>query len=222
MMRLLSRAIHWGGALALSLGAVAVQADSLDTLSQFLKQARSGRADFTQTLTSPAKPGQTARTKTSTGQFLFARPGRFRFEYKKPFPQTLVADGQTFWLYDPDIGQATARSQAQALGSTPAALIASSADLSVLQQDFMLEAVADAEGLVWVVATPRQKETSLQSVRIGLRVQGSEVTLARLDILDAFGQRSTLVFDHFELNPASVGAAQFQFTPPAGVQVIRP
>ena len=74
---------------------------------------------FTQTVTAPPKQGQAAWTKTSTGSFVFMRPGRFRFDYQKPFPQTLVADGQTFWLYDPDIGQATARSQAQALGSTP-------------------------------------------------------------------------------------------------------
>lgn len=201
---------------------MAAQADGLDSLSQFLKQARSGRADFTQTVSSPPKQGQAARSKVSTGQFAFMRPGRFRFDYKKPFPQTLVADGQIFWLYDPDIGQATARSQAQALGSTPAALIASSADLSVLQQDFSLEAAPASEGLDWVLAIPKQKETALQSVRIGLRSNGTEVSLQRLDILDAFGQRSVLQFERFELNPAALAAAQFQFTPPAGVQVIRP
>jgi len=101
-------------------------------------------------------------------------------------------------------------------------LIASSADLKVLQQDFTLEAAPAAEGIEWVLATPKQKETSLQSIRIGLRVQGAEVALARLDILDAFGQRSVLQFERFEVNPSSVTAAQFQFTPPAGVQVIRP
>ena len=73
-----------------------------------------------------------------------------------------------------------------------------------------------------MLATPKQKETSLQSVRIGLRSQGADVALARLEIVDAFGQRSVLQFDRFEVNPSSVTAAQFQFTPPAGVQVIRP
>lgn len=222
MMRLRRAAQALWCAMALGLGALPAQADSLDSLAQFLKQARSGRAEFTQTVTAPPKQGQTARTKTSTGSFVFLRPGRFRFDYQKPFPQTLVADGQTFWLYDPDIGQATARSQAQALGSTPAALIASSADLKVLQQDFTLEAAPAAEGIEWVLATPKQKETSLQSIRIGLRGQGAEVALARLEILDAFGQRSVLQFERFEVNPSSLTAAQFQFTPPAGVQVIRP
>jgi len=222
MMRLRSAAPALWCVLALGLNVLAAQADSLDSLAQFLKQARSARAEFTQTVTAPPRQGQATRTKTSAGSFVFLRPGRFRFDYQKPFPQTLVADGQTFWLYDPDIGQATARSQAQALGSTPAALIASSADLKVLQQDFTLEAAPAAEGIEWVLATPKQKETSLQSVRIGLRSQGADVALARLEIVDAFGQRSVLQFDRFEVNPSSVTAAQFQFTPPAGVQVIRP
>ena len=222
MMRRLSCVHHLLWALVCGLCTLSAAADSLDNLSQFLKQARSGRADFTQTVTSPPKQGQAARTKTSTGSFAFMRPGRFRFDYKKPFPQTLVADGQTFWLYDPDMGQATARSQAQTLGATPAALIASSADLSVLQQDFALEAAPAADGLAWVMATPRQKETSVQSVRIGLRVSDAEVTLARLEILDALGQRSLVQFERFELNPPALAAAQFHFTPPAGVQVIRP
>ena len=79
-------------------------ASSLDTLEMFLKSTHSGRADFTQVVTPPAKAGQTAaRSKTSTGQFSFMRPTRFRFDYLKPFPQVIVADGQTLWLYDADL-----------------------------------------------------------------------------------------------------------------------
>ena len=88
------------------LGATGVWANSLDTLATFLKSTQSGRADFTQVVTPPAKVGQTVvRSKTSTGQFSFLRPTRFRFDYIKPFPQVIVADGQTLWLYDADLEQ---------------------------------------------------------------------------------------------------------------------
>ena len=70
-------------------------------------------------MTAPAKEGQAARSKTSSGTFEFARPSRFRFDYKKPFEQTIVADGQTLWLYDADLNQVTARKQSQVLASTP-------------------------------------------------------------------------------------------------------
>jgi outer membrane lipoprotein carrier protein len=203
--------------------ASAALASSLDTLEAFLKSTQSGRADFTQVVTSPPKAGQsTARSKTSTGQFSFVRPTRFRFDYVKPFPQVIVADGQTLWLYDADLEQVNARKQGQALGSTPAALVATAVDVNALQKEFTLEAQADAEGLQWVQATPKNRDSTIQSVRLGLRAQGAQVSLGKLDILDAMGQRSVLSFERFEINPAQLGAAQFNFVPPKGVSVIRP
>jgi outer membrane lipoprotein carrier protein len=197
-------------------------ASGLDTLETFLKSTKSGRADFTQVVTPPAKAGQTTvRSKTSTGQFSFVRPTRFRFDYVKPFPQVIVADGQTLWLYDADLEQVTARKQAQALGSTPAALVATAADLNALQKEFSLEAQADSDGLQWVQATPKNRESTIQSVRIGLRTDGLLVSLGKLEIFDAMGQRSVLSFERFEVNPMNLGPAQFNFVPPRGVSVIR-
>ena len=197
-------------------------AGGLEALAQFLQHTRSGRSEFSQIVTPPAKDGQARRSKTSTGQFSFMRPTRFRFDYLKPFAQVIVADGQTLWLYDPDLEQVTARKQAQALGNTPAALIATASEFSALERDFQLQDAGEAEGLQWVQATPKQRDGTLQSVRIGLRAEGMAVTLARLDILDQFGQRSQISFNHFEANPSGLAAAQFQFTPPRGVDVIRP
>jgi len=107
--------------------ALSAHASGLDSLEQFVKSAKSGRAEFTQVVTSPPRDGQTVRSKTSSGTFEFARPNRFRFNYKKPFEQIIVADGQTLWLYDADLKQVTTRKQSDALGATPAALIASAA-----------------------------------------------------------------------------------------------
>ena len=220
-----NRAMRGAGAgLAIAaLSAGVASASSLDTLESFLKSTKSGRADFTQVVTSPAKAGQTTvRSKTSTGQFSFVRPTRFRFDYVKPFPQVIVADGQTLWLYDADLEQVTARKQTQALGSTPAALVATAADLSALQKEFTLDAQPDADGLQWVQATPKNRESTIQSVRMGLRVDGVQVSLGKLEIFDAMGQRSVLSFERFEVNPANLGAAQFNFAVPKGVSVIRP
>ena len=197
-------------------------AGGLDALAQFLQHTRSARAEFTQVVTPPPKAGQSVRSKTQTGQFAFVRPGRFRFDYQKPFVQVIVADGQTLWLYDPDLEQVTARKQAQVLANTPAALIASAAELPALERDFQLQEEPASDGLLWVLATPRQRDGSLQSVRVGLRVTERAVTLARLDILDNLGQRSQLSFERFEANPAGLSAAQFQFTPPRGVDIVRP
>ena len=132
---------------------LAAHASGLETLEKFVKSAHSGRAEFTQVVTAPGRDGQPARSKTSSGTFEFLRPNRFRFDYRKPFEQTIVADGQTLWLYDPDLKQVTSRKQEAVLGSTPAALIASAPDLAALKKDFDLQAAPDKDGLQWVTAT---------------------------------------------------------------------
>ncbi len=181
-----------------------------------MKGTQTGKADFTQTVTSPPKEGQAARTKQSSGSFEFQRPGRFKFVYKKPFEQTIVADGQTLWLYDVDLNQVTQRSQSQALGSTPAALLASAPDLSALKAEFTLEAAPDADGLQWVLASPKAKDGQLKSVRVGFAGE----QLAALDILDSFGQRSLIRFTGMQAN-AALPASSFQFKPPAGADVVK-
>ena len=209
------------GAWALA-ASVAAHAQGVQSLERFMQTTTSGRAEFTQVVTAPAKDGRPARSKTSSGSFAFVRPNQFRFDYRKPFAQTIVADGRTLWLYDPDMNQATARPQAAALGNTPASLIASATDLSVLRQAFNLQSEPDQEGLHWVMATPVSRDATIQSVRVGLRDQGATVVLVRLEIRDAFGQQSVLSFDRFEANPAQRDPALFQFVPPPHTEVIRP
>jgi outer membrane lipoprotein carrier protein len=204
--------------------AFSAKADGLQALEVFVKTVASGRAEFTQVVTSPAREGRSARSKTSSGTFEFVRPKLFRFVYKKPFEQTIVADGQTLWLYDVDLNQVTARKQTSALGSTPAALIAAAPDLRALQAEFTLVAAPDQDGLQWVAATPRTKDGQLQTVRVGFRTGEKAGTpsseLAALEILDNFGQRSLLSFSKVEINPKLPGDI-FHFKPPQGADVIR-
>ena len=195
-------------------------ANGLESLETFVKTVSSGRADFTQVVTAPAREGQTARSKTSSGTFEFSRPNRFRFLYQKPFEQSIVADGQTLWLYDADLNQVTARKQSAVLGSTPAALIAAAPDLRALQADFTLAAAPEKDGLEWVVATPKAKDGQLQAVRVGFRAGEKQAGLAALEILDSFGQRSVMSFSKVEVNP-SLPKDTFQFNPPKGADVIR-
>jgi len=197
------------------------QTDGLTLLGQFLQTVRSGRAQFTQVVTSVPKAGQPPRQRTSSGSLEFQRPGRLRFNYKKPFEQILVADGQTLWLHDPDLQQVTARPQAQVLGSTPLALIVAATDLAGLQKDFQLQGEPARDGLQWVKATPRRADGQLQYALVGLRAGERGPELLAMEVLDALGQRSVLSFSSFEINP-TFKADAFQFQPPAGTSVIRP
>lgn len=192
---------------ALLLIAASAYADSADTLRDFVRDVKSGRAAFTQTVTST----DGARKKVSTGQFEFLRPNRFRFDYQKPFEQRIVADGTKVWIYDADLNQASSRRIAQALGSTPAALLAGGS----MDKEFTLSPLPPADGLDWALATPKAKDGPFQSMKVGFR--GKE--LAMVEVTDSFGQRSLLQFSRFEANP-TIDEQRFRFTPPAGADVV--
>lgn len=192
---------------ALASACVTAHADAVDTLKSFVREVRTGRAAFTQVVSSP----DGAKKKTSSGSFEFARPNRFRFAYTKPFEQLIVADGLKVWIFDPDLQQASSRKIASAMGATPAALLAG----GNLEQDFELSAAPASDGLEWALATPKLKDGAFQSVRVGFR--GKE--LAAVEIVDSFGQRSLLQFSQFAANP-TLPVDSFRFTPPPGVDVI--
>jgi len=201
----MSKTFACGFALLL---AVAARADSVDLLRDFAQQVQSGRAAFTQTVTSV----DGARKKDSSGQFEFVRPNRFRFSYAKPFEQLIVADGHKVWLYDVDLNQVTVRPMSQALGATPAALLAG----GTLDKEFDLKAAPAADGLEWVQATPRTADGPIKMLRVGFNAS----VLAALEIIDAFGQRSLLRFTALEQN-LKLPDSTFQFTPPKGADVIQ-
>lgn len=204
--------------LALFFTALPAQADGLKDLENFLREVGSAQAGFTQVVTSPKRTGETvARSKTSSGRFEFLRPNRFRFEYTRPFPQTIVADGQTLWLYDADLNQVTARAQQEVLGSTPAALIAAGTDMKALSAVFDLKAAPALDGLEWLEARPKARDGQLQSVRVGFRAG----QMAVLEIADSLGQRSVLTFNQWQDN-VPIKAEQFRFKPPVGADVLRP
>lgn len=197
---------------------LAAWANGLQQLEAFLKDIQGARANFTQVVTSPPKAGDKAvRAKSSSGRFEFVRPDRFRFDYTKPFVQTIVADGTSLWLYDADLNQVTVRNQKDTLGATPATLIAAGSDLKTLRESFELSALPEREGMSWVEARPRQKDGQLQSIKAAFK--GTDLVI--LEIADGLGQVSVMTFSGWQSNPA-IPSDRFRFQVPAGADVLRP
>ena len=190
---------------ALALTCASAFATATDELRDFVRTVKSGKSTFTQTVTAP-----NGKQKLSNGSFEFSRPNRFRFVYQKPYAQTVVGDGTKVWIYDPDLNQASSRKLGDALANTPAALIVS----NDIDKVFTLADQPSRDGIDWVLATPRQPEGTVRSLRIGFKGHA----LAQLEIDDSFGQRSMIVFNGFEPN-AKLAADTFVFVPPKGADV---
>ena len=178
---------------ALTLACAAAHATATDELRDFVKTVKSGKSTFTQTVTSP-----NGKQKVSNGSFEFARPNRFRFVYEKPYAQTVVGDGAKVWIYDPDLNQASSRKTGDALANTPAALIVS----NDIDKVFALADQPSKDGVDWVLATPKQAEGTVRSLRIGFKGHA----LAQLEIDDSFGQKSMIVFTRCGGTPSLVTA----------------
>ena len=197
---------------ALLLISQGVHAGAIDKLHQFLESTKTLRAGFTQIVV--AKNG--TRPQQSSGVMIFSRPGKFRWQIEKPYSQLLVSDGEKVWIYDPDLRQVTVKKVGNALGGTPAALLAGeSGGKSSLEKSFTLREAGEREGLEWVEAVPKSQESGFEKLRLGFA--GND--LKAMELFDNFGQTTSLYFSNLERNLV-VAASLLSFKPPAGVDVI--
>lgn len=204
-----------GGLLPNAQAQTVTNTGSIDTLKKFLQNVNSLRAVFTQVVYTPQSDKGKSRTQESSGTFTLVRPNQFRFDYTKPYEQQIISDGKTLWLYDVDLEQVTQKTYSDAIGSTPAALLAGGAEAAMAQENFTLAAMPDSSGVQWVRATPKDEEGQIRYADIGFK-NGQFDTLV---IVDNFGQKSTLKFSKIEVN-AQIAPDTFAFKPPKGVDVI--
>jgi outer membrane lipoprotein carrier protein len=187
-------------------------AGALDQFKTFVASTQSARGDFSQRLVKADAKGTGAKvSNASTGTFVFARPGKFIWTYEKPYAQLLQADGEKLYIYDKDLNQVTVRKLGNALGSSPAAILFGSNDL---EKNFTLKDIGTKEGLEWLEATPKARDTTFDKIGIGFRNGLPEA----MELRDSFGQVSLLSFSHLEKNPA-LGDTRFRFVPPKGADV---
>lgn len=186
-----------------------VWASGTARLKQFAQTTQSARAAFEQKVLDRSM----RTTQQVKGTMQFSRPGKFRWAYDAPYDQLIVGDGKKLWFYDKDLDQVTVKELGDALGSSPAALLAGNNEI---EKFFVLKDVARGDGLEWLEATPRNKESSFESIRMGF----NSTTLDTMELKDNFGQTTVIRFFNFERNP-SLKPDLFQFVPPKGADVIR-
>ncbi|MFH1493315.1 MAG: outer membrane lipoprotein chaperone LolA [Pseudomonadota bacterium] len=183
-------------------------ASGVDSLKNFLHNSRTVKSQFTQTVLD--RSGK--QIQAASGEMQFSRPGKFRWEYNKPYPQLIVGDGVKVWMYDADLNQVTVRKLDQALGNTPAALLAGN---NAIEQNFTLAEAGKIDGLEWVEATPKGKESSFERIRLAFR----DATLEAMELRDHFGQTTLIRFAGLVLNP-KLDPKLFTFAPPQGADVV--
>jgi outer membrane lipoprotein carrier protein len=187
---------------------VTAHAAAIDRFKAFVKGTQSARGEFEQKVHD--RSGRV--TQQSKGSFVFQRPGLFRWVYARPVDQVIVGDGERVWIHDRDLNQVTVRKLSRALGSTPAALLAGSADV---EKAFDMSEAGTKDGLEWLEAKPRERDAGFERVRMGFDASG----IRAMELHDHFGQTTLLRFLELTRNP-KVDANEFRFQPPKGADVL--
>lgn len=189
--------------------ATAAYAGARDDLNAFTKGLKGLDGRFTQQVFDP----NGKLKETASGTVALSAPRLFRWQYAKPYPQVIVADGRTVWVYEPDLQQVTKRAQGEEEQNSPlSALI----DPAKLDAQFNVQDAGTRDGLNWLALSPKSEEgSSFRSAKLGFGRSG----LVRMHVVDALGQRTEIRFDGWRKNPA-FKPATFKFQPPAGTDVI--
>lgn len=181
-------------------------AAAIAQLKQFVGSTKTLSASFNQTVSSRGKQ------ETASGVMELQRPGKLRWAYSKPFEQLIVGDGSTLWIYDKELAQITKRKQAGALGSSPAALLAGS---NAIERDYLLREMGRQGEVEWLAASPKKADNTFESIKMGF----SNNQLVEMELGDSFGNLTRIRFSDIKKNPP-LPAANFNFTPPKGVDVV--
>lgn len=177
-------------------------------VQRYFQDLQSLRADFIQRVYDE----RAQIVQSSSGQMLMRKPGQFRWDYRTPAAQIIVADGERLWAYDVDLAQVTVRKLDTALSSTPLALLSGAAPI---EEAFTVGDVRTRDGLDWYDLTPRQPQPDFRLLRVAFK----GALLVSLELEDSFGQRTRLDFQKLERNP-TLDSVLLKFTPPPGVDVV--
>lgn len=180
-----------------------------DDLNAFTKGLKGLDGQFIQQVFDP----RGKHKERSSGRVALAAPRLFRWEYVKPYPQLIVADGKTVWVHDPDLQQVSKRPQGAEEASSPLTILI---DPKRLDRDFIVTEKPAKDGLQWLDVKPRKAgDAAFRSAQLGFGKTG----LARMHFVDALGQRTEISFSGWKRNPV-FARGTFAYAPAKGVDVI--
>ncbi|MBN1379898.1 MAG: outer membrane lipoprotein chaperone LolA [Gammaproteobacteria bacterium] len=197
-----------GFVFCILISATATAGEGLERLRSFSANLKSMQADFTQTIFDD----QMRQLEVSRGQVVIQKPGKFRWDYKVPYVQHIVADGEKVWLYDPELEQVTVKPMVEALGSAPIALLSGEGDLD---KQFKFTELGNIDGRQFVQLEVKIKDTDYGLMLLALGKENMDV----MELKDKLGRVTRIEFSNIKLNK-NIDNKQFHFDIPKGVDVI--
>ena len=180
-------------------------AEDIQQLRDLLQPITSLSARFQQQITD----ADGYELQNSEGLFEVSQPNNLRWVVEMPMPQQIIADGETLWIYDPDLEQVIIQPFNEDIAATPAILF--SGDLDQLDQAYFVTQLAEGH----FELKPERGGSLFDSMIIRF----DQAKPASITLTDTLGQTTHISFSQLELN-SSLPGDQFVFQLPDGVDVI--
>lgn len=203
----------------LLLGLLLAPAAHADALKDALKSLQE-RYDTTKTLTADFQQSVASKTLAGTleskGKVSFEKPNRMRWDYAAPDTQQIIGDGDTLWIYQPEDKQVIKAPITQAFQSrTPLNFLGG---LGHVEKDFDASLDRD-EPDAWVLRLLPKQDKGIGTLTLTVRKTDASIAEARIE--DPLGTVTRLKLSGEQRNVVLAGDL-FHFTPPAGVDVVKP
>lgn len=209
MQRVIGFFLALASVFVFSLTAQASPASAASQLGELLARMETLDADFQQRILD----AKGSRLQEVSGHLSLARPGKFYWQTENPFPQTVVSDGETLWLFDPDLEQVTVQKTDPSQNRTPAMLL--SGNIDSIEERFTISLTRDSAQFKEFRLIPTGQESLFEELRLSF-ASGELVSLL---LSDSLGQRTSIELFSARLNPV-LPEERFTFTIPQGIDVI--
>lgn len=195
--------------LFLLLASVSVNAkNASDLLEKFLLNTRTMQAEFKQEL----HDNHEFLLQESAGTFSLQRPGKFLWDYVRPYPQKIISNGTKIWIYDSELEQVSVKKYDQVLTGAPVLLLDKQ---KPLHEDFTVFDLGQKNGLFWVRLEPKSTENDFKQIKIAM----DGPRLHSMKLIDNFDQTTTLIFTNLKTN-LRLAQDMFEFVPPSGTDIV--
>ena len=193
----------------LAMSSIASAQTARQQLQAFSKNLNTAQVSFQQIVTGP----NGEKIQSAQGQLQIQAPDKFRWEYIKPAPQLIVADGKKIWIYDPDLQQVTVKAQDALNQDNPLSALTKP---GLVDRFYTVSELATKQGIRYLQLVPKNTQSSpFEKAWLGFGANG----LVSMRLFDALGQVSDFTFGTWKKN-SSISAKRFQFNVPKGVDVV--
>ena len=178
-----------------------------DELSDLLNKTIAFSGQFSQSV----YDNKSQLIEEANGEVVFKKPHFFKWIYQAPHQNQIIGDGETVYIYDPDLSQVIMSKFSQSKNNNPANIFF----LNNIDESFKVTKIL-IDDEAWYRCDSKSKDIDYQSIEISF----NEDMIHGMRVIDGLQNKIIINFVNISQNP-NIDEASFLFNVPDNVEVIK-